>query len=164
MKKIFKKLILFTDGGSRGNPGNAGVGVVICDQKENILKEYGEFIGVRTNNEAEYEAVIFGLKKIKLIFGKKKIKEMEIEVRSDSELLVKQLNGEYKILDKKIQPLFLQLWNLKIDFKKINFKLIPREENKRADFLLNQAINQYLKTKNEKRSCQKSFSKNNPKL
>jgi len=129
-----KKIIIHTDGGSRGNPGPAAIGVVIGD------KEYSEQIGQATNNEAEYQAVIFALKKAKALFGKKKIKEIEFEIRSDSELLIKQLNGEYKILEPKIQPLFLQVWNLRIDFGKIKFVLIPREENKEADRLVNQAL------------------------
>lgn len=134
MPKNIKVLIIYTDGGSRGNPGPSGIGVVINDKK------YSEYIGQATNNEAEYKAVIFALKKAKALFGKKKIKEMEMEVKSDSELLVKQLDGKYKILEPKIQPLFLQVWNLKIDFGKITFKFIPREQNKEADQLVNDAL------------------------
>ena len=129
-----KKIIIYTDGGSRGNPGPSAIGVVLGD------KEYSENIGVRTNNEAEYEAVIFVLKKAKALFGKKAIKTSEVEVRSDSELLIKQLNGEYKILEPKIQSLFLKAWNLKIDFGRIKFSLIPREKNKQADRLVNEAL------------------------
>lgn len=134
MSKKIKKLIIYTDGGSRGNPGPSGIGVVIDD------KRYSEYIGEGTNNEAEYRAVIFALKKAKQLFGKKAVKTAEVEIRSDSELLVRQLNGEYKILGPKIQPLFLQLWNLRIDFGKITFKLIPREQNKEADKLVNNAL------------------------
>ena len=137
MPKNIKKLIIYTDGGSRGNPGPSGIGVVIDD------KRYSEYIGEGTNNEAEYKAVIFALKKAKALFGKKKIKEMEIEIKSDSELLVRQLNGEYKILESKIQLLFLQVWNLKIDFGKIKFTLIPREKNKQADKLVNEALDSH---------------------
>ncbi len=129
-----KKIIIYTDGGSRGNPGPSAIGVVLGD------KEYSENIGVRTNNEAEYEAVIFALKKAKALFGKKAIKTSEVEVRSDSELLIKQLNGEYKILEPKIQSLFLKAWNLRIDFGKVKFTLIPREKNKQADRLVNEAL------------------------
>jgi len=129
-----KKIIIYTDGGSRGNPGPSAIGVVLGD------KEYSENIGVRTNNEAEYEAVIFALKKAKALFGKKAIKTSEVEVRSDSELLIKQLNGEYKILEPKIQSLFLKAWNLRIDFGKVKFTLIPREKNSGADRLVNEAL------------------------
>jgi len=129
-----KKVVIYTDGASRGNPGPSGIGAVIDG------KGYFEFIGEGTNNQAEYAAVIFALKKTKAVLGKKKIKETEAEVRSDSELLIKQLNGEYKILEPRIQCLFLQAWNLKIDFGKVEFTLIPREKNKEADKLANQAL------------------------
>lgn len=131
---INKKIIIYTDGASRGNPGPSATGVVIDG------KGYSEFIGEGTNNEAEYQAMVFALKKARALFGKKAIKEKEIEIRSDSELLIKQLSGEYKILEPRIQQLFLQAWNLRIDFGKVKFVLIPREENKEADRLANQAL------------------------
>lgn len=136
-----KKFIIYTDGGSRGNPGLAAIGVVICNEKEQELKKYGEYLGDNlTNNEAEYQAVIFALKKFKALFGKKLAENTEIGIKCDSELLVSQVNSEYKILDEKIQKLFLELWNLRLDFKKIKFKLIPRERNKEADKLVNEAL------------------------
>ena len=128
------KIIIYTDGGSRGNPGVSAIGAVIGS------KGYSEFIGEGTNNEAEYKAVIFALKKAKALLGKEKIKQAEIELRSDSELLIKQLNGEYKIMEPRIQQLFIGVWNLKIDFGKIQFTLIPREKNKEADRLVNEAL------------------------
>lgn len=136
-----KKFIIYTDGGSRGNPGPSAIGVVIRDEKENILKKYSQCLaGNLTNNEAEYEAVIFALKKFKALFGSKTTESSEIEIRSDSELLINQMQGLYKILEPKIQQLFLKVWNLKIDFKKIKFTLIPREKNKEADKLVNEAL------------------------
>ncbi len=142
-----KKIIIYTDGGSRHNPGPSGIGVVICDEKERILKQYSEYLGSGTNNEAEYQAVIFALKKIKALIGKGAIKTTEIEIRSDSELLIKQLNGKYKVLNPKIQSLFLNIWNLKIDFSKIEFNFIPREKNKEADKLVNQVLDAQTKIK-----------------
>ena len=142
-----KKIIIYTDGGSRGNPGPSGIGVVFCNEKQEILKKYSEYLGDNlTNNEAEYRAVIFAMKKFKLVFGKKLAKNSEIELRSDSEFLVKQLEGLYKILDSKIQSLFITVWNLKLDFKKIKFKHIPREKNKEADKLANEALNNQQRT------------------
>ena len=135
-----KKIIICTDGGSRGNPGPSAIGVVIDDRK------YSEYIGSATNNEAEYQAVIFALKKARALFGKKNIKDVEVELRSDSELLIRQLNGEYKILEPKIQSLFIAVWNLKIDFGKVKFTVIPREKNKEADKLVNQALDNQAKT------------------
>ena len=136
-----KKIIVYTDGGSKGNPGPAAIGVVFCNEKGQPIKKYSEYLGDRlTNNEAEYGAVIFALKKFKALFGKKLANNSEVEIRSDSELLVKQLNAEYKILDSKIQPLFLEVWNLKFDFARVKFKSISREKNKEADKLVNEAF------------------------
>ena len=133
------KITIYTDGGARNNPGPAAVGVVIKKEKE-ILGEYNEFIGEATNNEAEYQAIIFALKKAKLLFGKKKIKEIEIELYSDSELAIKQLNHEYKIKEANLQLLFIEVWNLTLDFKQVNFKHVLRDKNKEADKLVNQAL------------------------
>jgi len=136
-----KKIIIYTDGGSRGNPGPAAIGVVFCNEKKQCFKKYSEFLGDNlTNNEAEYQAVFFALQKFKALFGKKLAQNTEIEIRSDSELLIKQLNGGYKILEPKIQPLFLKVWNLKIDFKRAKFKLISREKNQEADRLVNEVL------------------------
>jgi len=134
------KVIIYTDGGSRGNPGPAAIGIVFCNQKNQIIKKYSQKLNKTTNNVAEYEAVIFALQKFKALFGKKLAKSTEIELRSDSDLLIKQLNGRYKILDSKIQPLFLEVWNLKFDFKKVKFKFISRKKNKEADSLVNEAL------------------------
>lgn len=137
-----KKIIIYTDGGSRGNPGPAAMGVLFCNEKGEVFKKYSEYLGENlTNNEAEYRAVIFALQKFKALFGKKLALSTEIELRSDSELLIKQLQGVYKILEPKIQLLFIKVWNLKLDFKNIKFKLISRDKNKEADRLVNEALN-----------------------
>lgn len=134
--KLFpnEKVIIHTDGGARGNPGPAAIGVVIGNKK------YGERIGETTNNVAEYKAVIFALEKLKALVGAKRAKELEIEVLMDSELLAKQLNGQYKIKDSHLQTLFLKIWNLKVDFKETKFIYIPREQNREADRLVNEAL------------------------
>lgn len=142
-RKLFgNRIVVYTDGGSRGNPGPAALGVVISDPSAPLRasKEYGEYLGTKTNNQAEYAALVFALKKIKQLIGKKKAKEMEIEVRMDSELIVKQMNAEYKIEEPDLQPIFLQIWNLRIDFKNVVFKHVPREQNKRADRMVNKAL------------------------
>ena len=137
------KFIIYTDGGSRGNPGPAAIGVVIKGAGE--VRNYGEFIDRTTNNEAEYQAVIFALKKLKQLIGKEKSKsEAEVEIHLDSELLASQLNGEYKIKEKRLQELFLTVWNLKQDFKNVVFKYIPREDNRGADKLVNQVLDKEL--------------------
>ncbi|MDP1538974.1 MAG: ribonuclease HI family protein [bacterium] len=136
-----RKIIIYIDGGSRGNPGPAAIGVVFCNEKGQCFKRYSEYLGENlTNNEAEYQAAIFALQKFKALFGRELAKNTDIEIKSDSELLIRQLKGEYKILDPKIQTLFLKIWNLKIDFKKIKFTLISREKNKEADRLANEAL------------------------
>jgi ribonuclease HI len=136
-----KKIIIYTDGASRGNPGKASIGVVFCNEKEQIIKEYSEFLGDKlTNNEAEYRAVIFALSKFKTLFGKEIAKNSEVEIRSDSELMVKQLTGQYKLINENIQRFFIEIWNLKLDFLGVKFKQIPREKNKDADRLANQAL------------------------
>lgn len=135
-----EKIIVYTDGASRGNPGPASIGVIVYNDKKNILKEYSQTIGKTTNNDAEYQAVIFALKKMKTLFGKKNIKNYEILIKSDSQLLVSQLTGKYKIKDSNIQKLFIQAWNLKVDYHKVDFEHIPREQNKLADKLANEAL------------------------
>ena len=118
-----------------------------------MIKEYSSFLGVKTNNEAEYEAVIFGLQKIKALLGKEKIKNTEIEFRLDSQLIARQLNGEYKIEEERLFPLFIKIWNLKMKFGTIKFSEIPREQNKEADRLANEAMdggNKKRKIKSEK--------------
>lgn len=138
------KYIIHCDGGSRGNPGDAAIGVFIEESGGTLKKEYGEYIGRETNNVAEYKAVIFGLKKIKQLVGKEVAFGSKVEVWVDSELLERQVNGHYKIMDANIQPLFLELWNLKIDFNDIKFKHVPREKNKEADRMVNAALDKEL--------------------
>ena len=133
------KIIIHTDGGARGNPGPAAIGVVI-EGGSLGKKEYGEYIGETTNNEAEYRAVIFALKKLKLLVGSDKCRESSVEFLLDSELIVKQLNKEYKLKDKNIQNFFIEIWNLTFDFGGVSFHYIPREENREADRIVNQVL------------------------
>lgn len=135
-----EKIIIYTDGGARGNPGPAAIGVVIKNASGDTIKRYGEAIGETTNNEAEYRAVVSGLQKVKALLGKDKIKTLPVEVRMDSELIMKQLSGIYKIEEEKLFPFFIKISNLKIDFGSITFHHIPREKNKEADAEVNQAL------------------------
>lgn len=130
----YKKLTIFTDGGARGNPGPAGIGAVIFNEKRNIVAEISEYIGEATNNQAEYKALIAGLTKAK------ELGALELEVFLDSELVVKQLNRQYRVKDKDLAPLFLQVYNISLGFKKVIFKHIRREKNELADNLVNQAL------------------------
>lgn len=130
------KITIYCDGGSRGNPGPSALGIYIPQLK----KEYSKFLGKTTNNEAEYQSAIFALKKIKHLIGGEKAEKTEIEIKTDSELIVNQLSGKYKIKEKDLIPFFIEIWNLKQDFGKVNFIHIPREENKEADRMVNKEL------------------------
>lgn len=132
------KIKMYTDGGSRGNPGPAAIGVWI----ETLGKKYSECIGEATNNVAEYAALIYGLKKLKQLLGKDKARQYEVECYLDSELVVKQLNHEYKLKEEYIQKNFIEIWNLTLDFQKVTFRHIIREKNKVADSLVNIALDE----------------------
>lgn len=133
-QEIFDKVIIYTDGGSRGNPGPAACGYTI-----NGIG-YGEYLGVKTNNEAEYAGIIEALKKAKALMGKTKAKQTEVDVRMDSELLVKQFNNQYKITVNHLKPLYVEVHNLTLDFKKVTFTHVFREQNKAADAMVNKAL------------------------
>ncbi|MBI2046020.1 MAG: ribonuclease HI family protein [Parcubacteria group bacterium] len=134
------KLIIYTDGGSRNNPGIAGAGAVIKNAEGRILKEIAKPLGIKTNNWAEYEAVIIGLQEAKKMFGKK-LADMEVEVRMDSELVARQLSGKYQIKEETLFPQFIKISNLRVkDIPNIVFVHVRREENKEADKLANDAM------------------------
>lgn len=132
MNRLLK---IYVDGGARGNPGPAGIGVVMQDEKGKTLKEFNKYIGVATNNIAEYNAVVYGLQEALIE------KADKIELNLDSELVAKQLKGEYRVKNANIKPLFEQALHLISGFKEVNIKHIKREENKLADKLVNKAIN-----------------------
>ncbi|MDP3727035.1 MAG: ribonuclease HI family protein [bacterium] len=140
MKQSPGKLIIYTDGGSRGNPGPAAIGVAFADAGGRVMKRYGKTIGRKTNNEAEYEAVLFALTKARALYGKERIERMPVEVRMDSELVCRQLNGEYKVEEERLWPLFMRIWNVRRDFGAITFHHVRREENREADRLVNEAL------------------------
>ena len=139
-KSISDTLTVYTDGGSRGNPGPSAIGVYITDHLGHPIKSYAETLGVKTNNEAEYMAVIFAMKKIKALVGKERTKQMKLDMRTDSELLVRQMNHVYKLENKKIIPLFVEIWNLTMDFGSVTFTHVMRERNRAADKLVNRAL------------------------
>jgi len=134
---------MYTDGGSRGNPGLAGAGAFICNDKGELIRKAHLFLGTVTNNEAEYQAVILGLDTLKKVFGKERIKDLPVEIRMDSELICKQLRGEYQVKEEKLVPLFMKIWNARVaDFHNLSFVHIPREQNAEADKLANQAMDE----------------------
>lgn len=131
-------IVIYTDGGARNNPGPAGVGVVILDGEKKIA-ELKKYIGERTNNWAEYEAVILALTEAK----KRGLGKREIEVRMDSELIQRQLTDEYQVKEESLWPQYMKAHNLLIaHFPSIRFVHVPRGENKEADRLVNEAINE----------------------
>mgnify|MGYP001590441312 CR=1 FL=1 len=132
------EFILYTDGGARNNPGPAGAGFVIQGKKGKIVATGKKYLGERTNNEAEYEALILGLKKAL------ELEIKEIQVLMDSELVVRQMNRDYKVKDLELSKLFLKVWNLAGQFKKISYQHIPREKNTLADGLVNEVIDEGL--------------------
>jgi len=139
------KLVVYTDGGARGNPGPAAIGVAFGPSTgSGQARSYSEAIGVATNNVAEYRAVIFALKKAKQLLGKERAKKTAVEVRSDSELVVKQQRGEYQVKEEGLVPLFVEAWNLRQEFKSVSFTVVRREENTEADALVNRALDTLL--------------------
>ncbi len=132
------KLKTYTDGGARGNPGPAAIGVLICDDQNEILAEHSETIGEATNNVAEYRALIEGLRRAKELGAD------ELDCYLDSELVVKQLRGEYKLKNYNMQKLFDEAKKVEKEFKSVSYTHLRREENHmpRADQLVNLALDQ----------------------
>lgn len=135
-----KNLIIYSDGGARNNPGPAGIGAVLYERESlDRVAEISEYIGQATNNQAEYTALLRALEKAKALDGE------EITCYLDSELVVKQLNREYKVKDPELAKLFVKIWNLSQQFKKITFNHVRREKNTEADKLVNMAIDRIIK-------------------
>jgi formyltetrahydrofolate-dependent phosphoribosylglycinamide formyltransferase len=130
-----REITVYTDGGSRGNPGPSAAGFVLKDKNENRLCAKGLFLGENTNNVAEYTAVC------KALEAAKKLGAEKVTVFCDSELLVRQVNGKYKVKSEKLRPLFRQTVNLLAEFETWKVKHVAREKNKEADNLVNQALN-----------------------
>lgn len=131
------KIITYTDGGARGNPGPAAIGVVVkkAETGEN-LAAFGRYIGDTTNNQAEYQALVAALEEA-IRFG-----ATEVQCFLDSELIVKQMNRIYRVRDVNLQPHFLKIWNMAASLKHCTFTHIPREKNKEADAQVNKALDE----------------------
>lgn len=145
-KVIDGKIVIYSDGAARGNPGPAGAGGQIKGPAGENLAEISEYIGETTNNVAEYKALILALEKAV------QFKPLKVEIRSDSELMVKQISGEYKVKNEGLKPLHERVKQLLTRFKEVTVRHIYRTENVRADELANEAIDKYTKgEKTEKR-------------
>ncbi len=129
-----KKLTINTDGGARGNPGPAGIGIVIKNDQGLIIQRFGGYLGEATNNVAEYTALIRALE------SAAKLGATDLHVNMDSELVVKQMQGKYKIKEPTLQGLAKQVFALQNKFKTVTFTHVRREFNKEADKLVNEAI------------------------
>lgn len=130
-----RRLRIFSDGCSRGNPGPAGIGYLIFDENDLLISSKGKYVGIRTNNEVEYLAAIEALREA-LILG-----ASEVELFSDSELLVKQVKGEYSVKSGRLAPLHAKLMSLAKNFEKFTVTYIERDENNEADKIAKLAAN-----------------------
>ncbi len=133
-KQTHKNLIVFTDGGSRGNPGPAALGVAIFDDTKKLIAKHGHYLGEQTNNYAEYSGLIFALKEARRLGGQ------NVQCFLDSELIVRQMSGQYRVRNQDLLPLFEEVKRLACDFQKITFQHVRREKNKVADEMVNAAL------------------------
>lgn len=131
------KVIIYTDGASQGNPGDAAVGIVISDETGKVLREIGEYIGKETNNVAEYSALVWGLHEAA------ELGATEVEIRTDSELMARQLTGAYKVKSENLKPLYEEAISVLRCFRSVSISHVMREFNKRADELANEGIRKY---------------------
>lgn len=133
----YKKLVIFADGGSRGNPGPSATGFVIYDSEKSEIEKGGEYLGVTTNNQAEYLAVKQAL------IAAQKYEPSVIEFNLDSQLVVNQMNGTYKVRNKDLWPVHESIKELMSQFEKVSFSHVKREFNKEADAMANQVLDEH---------------------
>jgi ribonuclease HI len=131
-------LIVSCDGASRGNPGPAGIGVQITDERGGILEEIAQGLGETTNNVAEYTAVLEGLSLAAELGAR------TVTLRSDSQLLINQLTGRYRVKSEHLEPLYRRVRSIAAGFERISFEHVPREENNAADALANIGVDRWL--------------------
>ncbi|HEX9122602.1 MAG TPA: ribonuclease HI family protein [Actinomycetota bacterium] len=132
------RLIVATDGAARGNPGPAGIGVVISTPDGEVLATIARGLGVATNNVAEYTAAVEGLRRAKDLGG------TDVLLRSDSHLLVEQLSGRYRVKNPRLQRLHAEAREIAKSFARVRYQHVPRERNKDADRLANQGVDEWL--------------------
>jgi ribonuclease HI/probable phosphoglycerate mutase len=129
-----KRLVIYTDGASRGNPGPAAIGVVIRDSSGQVVTSISRYIGETTNNQAEYRAIVAALEEAI------RLRAREVEINSDSELVVKQIKGQYRVKRPALKPLYRRVKELLGVFDSFSIDVIPREQNREADALANRAF------------------------
>jgi ribonuclease HI len=130
------RLRLFSDGAARGNPGPAGAGAVLVDPEGKVVARLGKFLGIQTNNQAEYMGLLLGLRHAR------GLKVRELEVLADSELLIRQLEGRYQVKSPTLRPLYEEASRLLKSFSRVKLQHVPREKNKAADEMSNRAIDE----------------------
>lgn len=131
-----ERIVMYTDGGSRGNPGPSALGVFI----ETLGVRYGEFLGNGTNNEAEYAAILSGMRRVVLEIGEARAREAHLECRMDSELAMRQLTGRYRVKHPRMKHWFDLIQAQKASFVGVSFHHVLREKNKEADRMVNEAL------------------------
>ena len=129
-----KKVVIYADGASLGNPGPAAIGAIIKDEQGNLVSSISQRIGTTTNNQAEYRAIIAALEKAVSLGAR------EVELRSDSELVVKQINGRYRVKKATLRPLYQKVVQLIGSLDGFAINRVPREQNREADRLANRAL------------------------
>ena len=137
-KGPYPRLRLYTDGAARGNPGPSGAGAVLVEPGGQVVARLGKYLGIQTNNHAEYTALLLGLQHAKALGAR------ELEVFLDSELIVRQLGGAYQVRSATLKPLYEEAVRLLKDFPKVKVAHVPREENSAADEMSNRAIDEKL--------------------
>lgn len=145
--QIVNKIIIHIDGSSQGNPGPSGIGVVFESENKKKLLEISKFIGERTNNQAEYEALVSALKMLKAKHLNWRLTDSpEIIIKTDSELLYYQITGSYKVRDWSLKKLYIEAVKLMKELPKLQLMLIPREENRTCDHLAKKIIKTMIKS------------------
>lgn len=138
---ISKELIMYADGGSRGNPGPSASGFVLMNESGDILVKKGVYLGITTNNQAEYQSLKLGLMEAR------ELQAETVRVFMDSQLVVKQMQGIYKVRNRDLWPIYTSIKDLVTTFKHVTFKHVPRELNKIADSAVNEALDSVLNKK-----------------
>lgn len=135
--KTTEKLIVYSDGGSRGNPGPSATGYVVLNTDNTVLEEGGEYLGITTNNQAEYQAVLLGLQRAK------ELGAHEVDFRVDSMLIVNQMSGVYKVKNRDLWPIHERIKDLIAQFSKVSFQHVRREFNTHADSMVNKILDEH---------------------
>jgi ribonuclease HI len=133
---LSRRVLVWSDGAARGNPGPAGAGAVVTDPEGRVLERRGRFLGRQTNNYAEYQGLLLGLE------AARQLGASDVGVRADSELLVRQIEGRYRVRNAGLKPLHAEAQRLLNSFERYDVKHVPREENALADEMSNRAIDE----------------------